>query len=137
MPAKAKTEIAIPAAKSRPMPKFAPAPEWITELFSNLMRDYPQAERRKMFGYPSAFVNGNMACGVFADRMMVRLSEADQAKFLKLPKAKLFEAMPGHPMKNYVEIPREMIRTRVELKKWVKKGMAYTETMPPKVKKGK
>lgn len=119
------------------MGKFRPAPEWIKELFANVIRGVPEAEPRKMFGYPCAFVNGQMLCGVFADRLMVRLSEEDRAKFLKLPGAKPFEPMPGRPMKEYVEVPRAMMESTAELRKWLKKSLAYAQSLPPKVKKTK
>jgi TfoX/Sxy family transcriptional regulator of competence genes len=144
MPAKARTKTKAAAPKAvpaplakRPMPSFAPAPEWIKALFADLVSHFPEAEPRKMFGYPSAFVNGNMACGVFADRLMVRLSEADRAIFLQLPGAKSFEPMRGHPMKEYVEMSPGLLKAPAELRKWVKKGMAYTHTLPPKARKAK
>ena len=41
------------------------------------MDGYPDAARKKMFGYPAAFVGGNMATGLFADRWVVRLPDAE------------------------------------------------------------
>ena len=146
MPAKPKSATLAPYAsasvrnqksKIRKMPKFTPAPEWIKELFASVISGVPEAEPRKMFGYPCAFVNGQMLCGVFADRLMVRLSEEDRAKFLKLPGAKPFEPMPGRPMKEYVEVPRAMMESTAELRKWLKKSLAYAQSLPPKVKKTK
>ena len=29
--------------------------------------------RRKMFGFPAAFVNGNLCCGTFNEQIMLRL----------------------------------------------------------------
>jgi len=118
------------------MPKFKPAPEWIKELFANTISYFPEAEPRQMFGYPCAFVHGQMMCGVFADRLMMRLSEEDRAKFLKLEDAKQFELMPGRPMREYVEVPKAITES-AELKKWLKKSFAYTQSLPPKVKKSK
>ena len=140
MPAKPKSKIPNPGtareqhAKSK-MGKFRPAPEWIKELFANVIRGVPEAEPRKMFGYPCAFVNGQMLCGVFADRLMLRLSQEDRAKFLKIKDTKLFEPMPGRAMKEYVEAPPEMLKKEAELRKWLKRGLAYAKTLPPKAKK--
>jgi len=123
-------------AKSKPgkMPKFTPAPEALVNQFDRIIEGMLEAERRKMFGYPCAFVNGQMFIGVFQDRLMLRLSEADRAKFLKLPGAKPFEAMPGRVMKEYVEIPPEIVASEAKLKQWVKRGLAYAQTLPPKAK---
>ena len=101
------------------MPKFTPAPEALKATFAKAIDGLPGIEPRKMFGYPCAFVNGQMFVGVFADRLMLRLSDADRAKFLKLPGAKPFEPMPGRVMKEYVEMPKEMLDSPAELKRWI------------------
>ena len=132
MPVKSKSK--KPKSQTPKMPKFRPAPEWIKELFAEALGDFPMAEQRKMFGYPCAFVNGQMFVGVFADRLMMRLSEEDRARFLKLPGAKQFEPMPGRPMKEYVEVPKAITES-AELKKWLKKSLAYAQSLPPKKKK--
>jgi TfoX/Sxy family transcriptional regulator of competence genes len=66
---------------------------------------------------------------------MLRLSEADRTRFLKQAGTRLFEPMPGHPMKEYVEVPDTLLKKPAELRKWVKKGFVYAEGLPPKVKK--
>jgi len=116
------------------MPKFKPALEWIKELFANTISYFPEAEQDKMFGYPCAFVKGQMFVGVFGDKLMRRLAEAERAKFLKLDGAKQFEPMPGRPMKEYVEAPEAMLKSGAELRKWLKKSLAYAESLPPKKK---
>jgi len=95
-------------------PKFTPAPEALKTRFREIIARYPEAETRKMFGYPSAFVNGQMFVCVFADAVMLRLSESDRAQFLKLPNAKMFEPMPGRPMKEYVQVPRALLDSNKE-----------------------
>lgn len=133
MPAKTKTSRPKSQKPKSKMPKFMPAPEWIKELFANTLSYFPEAEQRKMFGYPCAFVNGQMFVGVFADRLMMRLSEEDRTKFLKLKGAKPFEPMLGRPMREYVEVPGAMNES-AELRKWLKKSLAYAQSLPPKVK---
>ena len=122
-------------AKSSGMPKFTPAPEGVVALFHTAVGGLPEVELRKMFGYPCAFVHGQMLTGVFQDRIMLRLSDEDRAKFLKLPGAKPFEPMPGRPMREYVELPPDVMNSPAALKRWVKRGLAYVETLPPKVKR--
>jgi len=121
---------------ARKMPKFKPAPESLKMQFAEMIARYPEAEPRQMFGYPSAFINGQMFICIFGDSIMLRLSEADRAQFLKMPNTKLFEPMPGRPMKEYVQIPSDMLGNKKELGKWIAKSMAYAQSLPPKVKKG-
>jgi TfoX/Sxy family transcriptional regulator of competence genes len=131
-----KTKASTAPSKTK-MPKFTPAPEALKTRFAEIIARYPEAEPRKMFGYPCAFVNGQMFVGTFADSVMMRLSETDRVQFLKLPDAKIFELMPGRPMKEYVKVPREILGSDKELNKWLTKSMAYAATLPPKVKKPK
>ncbi len=58
-----------------------------------------------------------MLCGVFADRLMLRLSDEDRARFLKLPGARPFEPTPGRVMKEYVEVPPGLLNSEADLRK--------------------
>lgn len=124
------------APTKRAMPKFTPTPGSLKTRFAEIMEIFPEAEPRKMFGYPAAFIQDQMSFGTFGDALMMRLSEDDRAKFLKLPDAKLFEPMPGRPMREYVQVPKQMMESQ-ELNKWLSKSLAYTASLPPKPKKAK
>jgi len=122
-------------SKSRRMPKFKPAPEAVIALFHTATAGLPGVESRKMFGYPCAFVNGQMLTGVYQDRIMLRLSDRDRAQFLKMPGARPFEPMPGRPMREYVELPPNIMNSPAEFKRWLRRGLEYVRTLPPKAKK--
>jgi len=126
----------MPKAK-KPMPKFTKAPEEMAQLFERAMKDFPMAEQRKMFGYPAAFVNGNMFTGLFQDEMFLRLNDDDRAAIRKEYGTPLFEPMPGRPMRGYVLVPRYVRNSPRLLRTWLTKGMEYGESLPPKVKKRK
>ena len=59
------------------MPQFTKSPPELVERFDAAAARHPDAERRKMFGYPALFAGGNLATGLFADTWMVRLGPAD------------------------------------------------------------
>jgi TfoX/Sxy family transcriptional regulator of competence genes len=124
-------------SKLGPMPKFTAAPEAVVNLFHAAVEGLPEVELRKMFGYPCAFVRGQMLAGVFQDHIMLRLSAEDRAKFLQLPGAKPFEPRPGQVMREYVELLPDVMASSAAIKRWVESGRAYVETLPPKVKKPK
>jgi TfoX/Sxy family transcriptional regulator of competence genes len=98
------------------------------------MLPFAQAERRKLFGYPSAFANGNMFAGLFQESLVLRLPEAERAKFLKLKGAHPFEPMAGRPMREYVVVPDAMLKSSRQLRGWLAKSYDYARTLPPKVK---
>lgn len=93
----------------------------------------PPATGRKMFGYPASFVNGNMFMGLFQDEMILRLSEESRAELLKIG-AKLFEPMPGRPMKEYVSIPKSIMGDRKKLDIWIARALEYGTSLKPKSK---
>ena len=60
-------------------PTFERSPADLVERFDAVAARHPQAQRRKMFGYPALFVGGNMATGLYEDRWVVRLFDEDLA----------------------------------------------------------
>jgi TfoX/Sxy family transcriptional regulator of competence genes len=92
----------------------------------------PSVTRRPMFGYASAFVNGNMFAGTFRESIVVRLAETDRAALLKLEGAAPFEPMVGRPMKEYVVIPPSIVAKPKELGAWIERGHRYGKTLPAK-----
>jgi TfoX/Sxy family transcriptional regulator of competence genes len=91
----------------------------------------PSVTRRPMFGYASAFVNGNMFAGTFQDSIVVRLAETDRAALLRVKGAAPFEPM-GHPMKEYVVVPASIVAKPKELGAWIERGHRYGLTLPAK-----
>ncbi len=113
------------------MPSFTKSPPELVERFAAVMDRYPNAERKKMFGYPAAFVGGNMATGLFAEHWVVRLPDAE-IEPAKATGATGFEPMPGRPMKAFVVIPASDVADDDAIAGWVERGLAHARSMPPK-----
>jgi hypothetical protein len=116
---------------NREMPSFSKSPPELVERFAAVLDRYPDAERKKMFGYPAAFVGGNMATGLFADTWVVRLPDAEIGP-AKAAGAGSFEPMPGKPMKAFVAIPTADIADDAAIARWVERGLAHAASMPAK-----
>ena len=106
------------------------SPELVA-AFDKALPASPGITRRPMFGYASAFVNGNMFAGTFQDTIVVRLAESDRIALLKLKGAAPFEPM-GHPMKEYVVVPASIVATPKTLGAWIERGHQYALTLPAK-----
>jgi len=117
------------------MNKWRPSPPELIELFDKAMTALPDAQKRKMFGYPAAFVGGNMFTGLHQENMVLRLPEGEGEKFLGMKGASAFEPMPGRAMKEYVVVPEQVLKKPAELKKWLRKSFDYASSLPPKEKK--
>jgi TfoX/Sxy family transcriptional regulator of competence genes len=107
------------------------APPELVKTFEEVLGTIPGAQPRRMFGYPSAFVNGQMFTGLFQDRMFVRLSEAGRAELAKQG-GKPFEPMSGRPMREYAEVPASMLRSKTALVGWVRRAFDYAASLPAK-----
>ncbi len=111
--------------------KWKKAPPELIARFDAAIGWDVRVVRKQMFGYPCAFLNGNMLTGLFEDQMMVRLSEEDRAKATLDAAARPF-APGGRPMREYVVLPAEIIADTRKLGSWLKRAIAYVESLPAK-----
>ncbi len=114
------------------MPPFEKSPPELVARFDAAAERLPEAERRKMFGYPALFVGGNLVTGLFAERWMIRLGDDDRAELLTLPGATPFEPMAGRPMKGYAVLPPDVVAEDATLDGWLRRSIAFGRTLPAK-----
>jgi len=127
-----------PTDKPAQPTKWRKAPESLVQLFADLVDLLPpDAERRRMFGFPCVFVNEQLFAGVHQENVMLRLSDADRKQFLALEGAAQFEPMPGRPMREYVVFPQRMMGKHDEMTAWLLKAYAYARSLPAKPAKRK
>ncbi len=106
------------------------------ETLDRLVGGVEGAERKKVFGCPAYFLNGNMLAGAHQHSIFLRLSEADQDEILRgNPEVSHFTPMPGRMMKEYVVIPPSIYGSVGEFGKWLEKARAYVASLPPKQKR--
>jgi len=88
-----------------------------------------------MFGFPAAFINGNMFMGLHQEDMVLRLPDDARTELLRTTGARIFEPMPGRPMREYVVVPPALLKDRTKLSAWARRALEYSSSLPPKVKK--
>lgn len=86
---------------------------------------------KKMFGGVGFLIGGNMACGVNKDDLIVRVEPERHGTLLKKPHAKPFD-LTGKPMKGWLVVEAEGCKTEKQLGAWVKEGVEFASTLPPK-----
>ena len=118
----------------REMPKFdKSSPELVAHFNATLARNSaPDVVLKKMFGYPCAWINGNMATGLFAEQWWVRVSEEERDQLLALPGAHPFEVMPGKAMGRNVTLPSSVVDDDAAVDGWIAKALEFSRTLPPK-----
>jgi hypothetical protein len=107
------------------------SPDDLIERFGRVLDRFPEAERRKMFGYPAAFIGGNMVTGLHGRNWVVRLPEAELMPAMH-DGATAFEPMPGRPMKSFVALPADILEDEDRVAAWVDRAIAHGRTMPAK-----
>jgi hypothetical protein len=84
-----------------------------------------------MFGGIAFMTAGNMACGILADELMVRVGPSAYEDALSRPHARLMD-FTGRPMTGMVMVGREGMATTDDLAAWVQAGLSFAESLPPK-----
>lgn len=86
---------------------------------------------RKMFGGLALMINGNMACGVIGDELMVRLGPEGAETALAEPGVRPMD-FTGRPMKGMVYVESQVLGDDDALAGWVEAGAEFAERLPAK-----
>jgi TfoX/Sxy family transcriptional regulator of competence genes len=88
----------------------------------------------RMFGGLAFLIDGNMSVGVSGQGgLMVRIDPAETDALVAKPHARPFE-MRGRAMQGWLRVDSEGVRTKRQLEPWVRRGVAYARSLPPKQK---
>jgi TfoX/Sxy family transcriptional regulator of competence genes len=110
------------------------SPPELVERFDEVVPAFGGATRRKMFGYPAAFVNGNMFAGLHEDHFVLRLGEENVAE-AKRAGAQDFEPVSGRTMRGWCIVPPKVLADDATIRKWVERAYRYAAKMAPKATK--
>ncbi|HSF81771.1 MAG TPA: TfoX/Sxy family protein [Anaerolineales bacterium] len=103
----------------------------LAERIREVLAGRPALTEKKMFGGIAFMLNGNMACGVSGDELMVRVGPKGYEAALALPHVRVFD-MTGKPMSGWVLVHSEGIANEADLRLWVEKGAAFAVSLPAK-----
>jgi hypothetical protein len=104
------------------------------EDLANRIRELIGAERdvteMRMFGGLAFLIRGNMALAASGQGgLIVRVDPEDNDSLLAKPDAQRFE-MRGRPMRGWLRVDAEGVRTKRQLEPWVKRGVSYARSLP-------
>lgn len=86
---------------------------------------------KKMFGGISFLLRGNMSCGVLRDDLIVRVGPDHHEDAVMEPYARPMD-FTGRPLKGLVYVGPDGHRSDEALAKWVKRGVEFAASLPPK-----
>jgi TfoX/Sxy family transcriptional regulator of competence genes len=109
-----------------------PYDEDLANRIRELVAGEPGLTEKKMFGGLAFLIGGNMSVAASGQGgLMLRVDPDETEKLLAKPHARAFE-MRGREMQGWLRVDDEGIRTKRELEPWVKRGVAYARSLPPK-----
>jgi len=91
----------------------------------------PGLVSKAMFGGVGYMVQGNMACGILDDRLIVRVGKDAYDEMLALPGTSVFDTT-GRPMAGWVMVNADVISEENQLLEWVSRGVDFALTLPAK-----
>jgi TfoX/Sxy family transcriptional regulator of competence genes len=104
--------------------------ELVTRI-RDLLEDRFEVEEKKMFGGLTFMVNGNMACGVTDDILVVRVGADHYEEALRVPFARECD-FTGRPLKGMVMVDRRGFDSPGDLQAWVDRGVRFARSLPSK-----
>lgn len=112
--------------------KWKKSSQELVDQFYSVMEGHPKVKLRKMFGYPCAFLNGNMVAGLHEENFTVRLEAKQREEALAKGVGSTFAPMKGRVMREYVALAPEVVSDKERLKSLLAASLAYAETLPSK-----
>lgn len=111
------------------------------EKLSNRIRealaDFPDVEEKMMFGGVCYMLNGKMCVGVSKDEMMCRIDPDIYEELLEKNGCREM-VFTGRPMKGYVFISEEAMKTKKDFDYWINLCVEFnSKAKASKKKKGK
>lgn len=98
---------------------------------SNTLGGLPGLTEKKMFGGVGYLLNGNMACGVLNEFLIVRVGPDGYQEALNRPHTKVFDTT-GRPMTGWVMVAPEGCEADADLKNWPQQGLDFASGLPAK-----
>jgi len=104
----------------------------LAERIREQLAEVENVTERRMFGGLAFLVNGHLAMSASRHGgLMVRVGAERSGEAESRPHARLVE-MRGRAMPGWIFVEHEGIRTARQLKPWVRRGLDFAHSLPPK-----
>ena len=106
--------------------------EDLANLIRELIADADDVSEQSMFGGLAFLIGGNMSVAASGQGgLLVRVDPEETEALAEKPNARRFE-MRGREMKAWLRVDADGVRTKRQLEPWVRRGVAYARSLPPK-----
>jgi len=108
-----------------------PYDERLAERVRKLPAGQAGLTERKMFGGVGFMLQGNMACGVNKDDLIVRFDPAQHEATMARPHTRAFDLSP-RPAKGWLLVGASGVASERGLREWVEVGVRYALSLSSK-----
>lgn len=105
--------------------------EGLAQIVREFLEEKPTYIEKKMFGGIGFLLQGNMACGILNDDLIVRVGPTNHEDALKLPHSREFD-ITGRPMKGWIMVSSDGFDSEEVILAWVNRGVDFALSLPPK-----
>jgi TfoX/Sxy family transcriptional regulator of competence genes len=106
--------------------------EELANRIRELVADEPDLTEQRMFGGLAFLIGGNMSVAASGQGgLLLRVDPDETEALVEKPHAQPF-VMRGREMQGWLRVDDEGVRTKRQLEPWVKRGVAYARSLPPK-----
>lgn len=110
--------------------------EKLNDRIREAMARFSEVEEKHMFGGTCYMLKGKMCVGVVKDEMMCRIDPEIYAEALEMEGCREM-VFTGRPMKGYVFVSEEGMRTNKQFEYWIKLCIDFNEKAKSSAKKKK
>jgi TfoX/Sxy family transcriptional regulator of competence genes len=108
--------------------------EELAERIREIIDAEPKVTEQKMFGGLGFLIGGNMAVAASGQGGLLVRADPDDSDKLVATTAATPMVMRGRPMRGWLRVADEDLRTKRQLTKWVELGTSYARSLPAKKK---
>jgi TfoX/Sxy family transcriptional regulator of competence genes len=106
--------------------------EELANRIRELVAGEPDVTEQRMFGGLAFLIGGNMSVAASGQGgLMLRVDPDETDALVSKSHAQPF-VMRGREMQGWLRVDDEGVRTKRQLEPWVRRGVAYARSLPPK-----
>ena len=103
----------------------------LTDRIRQILASHEGVSEKKMFGGISFMLGGNMCCGAVRNDLVVRVGPERHDEALAQPHARPMD-FTGRPLRGLVYVGPGAYQDDDTLRAWVKRGVDFAVSLPPK-----
>jgi len=95
----------------------------------NALDNTPGVSERQIIGGVAFLLEGNMCCGIFDEKLVVRVGPDAYHDALREPHAHPMD-FTGRPLPGFVYIAREGYASEFSLQQWIDRSVGFVSSLP-------